>query len=1115
MDIEKWLRGLGLQQYAAAFRDNAVDAEILPELTDVDLEKLGVVLGHRKRLLKAIAALAAPAAVMQATSVGSAPSHGHDAERRQLTVMFCDLVGSTALSAKLDPEDLGEIIGAYHRCVDGTVARFDGYVAKYMGDGVLVYFGYPRAHEDDPERAIRAALAVVEAVGKLQAPERLRVHFGIATGLVVVGELTGSGEAQERGIVGDTPNLAARLQAMAEPDSVVIAASTRRLTEGLFVYEDLGAVEAKGFADPVQAWRVLSESATESRFEALHSTTALTPLVGREEEIELLLRRWAQAKGGAGRVVLLAGEPGIGKSRLIAAIEERIASESHTRLRYFCSLHHQGSALHPTIAQLERAAGLEREDTPEAKLGKLEALVAPTTPAQEDLALLAELLSLQGARSTPPDLSPQRKREKTFEALLRQLELLARQKPVLVIFEDVHWIDPSSRELLDLLIERVRRLPVLLLITFRPEFQSPWTGQPHVTLLALTRLDRQEGMALVQGTAGGKADLLASIVEEIVDRTDGVPLFIEELTKAVLEAGAPEQANRTLAAVSRTALAIPTTLHASLMARLDRLGPRAKEVAHVGAAIGREFAYELLVAVADHSDAELHPALEQLSGAGLVCFRGTPPAATFLFKHALVQDAAYGTLPRGRRRQLHAKIAEVLAQQFPHTVEAEPEVLAHHCTEAGLAAQAVDYWQQAGQRALARSAATEAVTQLERGLNVLQSLPRDYERHRREVALQVLLGQALIGTKGPAAPETGRVYARASELCRELGDMPELFAALYGQHVFHFERAELDRALEVALELLRLAREQGDATATVTGHRLVAAALCHLGRFLEARSHCEEGLALSDPVRDRTSCLFYAFDSRTGCLNRLAHALLALGYPDQARAWARQALIHARELAHSLTLAEALDRTSNLYQILGDRSTARELAEELIALATEQGFPLWSAMAMVVTGSVMADDRRVDDGLAQICEGIAIQRATGSDVFSPYLLALLASAHRRAGQVEAGLARVNDALDRVDRTGGRWFEAELHRVRGELLLVTPAPRLAAEASFRRALTVAREQSARMWELRAATSLARLWRDQNKRTEARDLLAPVYGWFTEGFDTPDLREAKALLIELHK
>ena len=641
MDVAAWLQDLGLERYVPAFRDNDIDAEVLPKLTADDLISLGVTsVGHRRKLLDAIASLgmAVPTAVVTAPAPG-APAQV-DAERRQLTVMFCDLVGSTALSTRHDPEDLRELIADYHRVVSNTVGRFDGFVAKYMGDGVLIYFGYPQAHEDDAERAVRAGRAVIEAVGQLPAREDLSVRLGIATGLAVVGDLIGEGAAQERGVVGETPNLAARLQALAMPNTLVIAEATRRQVGGLFDLADLGPQALAGFAEPQPAWRVIGESGMLSRFEALRSGT--TPLVGRDEEVELLTRRWQQAKSGEGRVVLISGEPGIGKSRLTVALSEHIEAESHTRLRYFCSPHHQDSALYPFIAQLERAAGFARDDAVDAKLGKLRTLLAPAARDDDDTALLSELLSLPSS-AADLNLSPQRKRETLFEAFLHQLEAEARRRPALMVFEDAHWIDPTSRELLDLAVDRVRHLPVLLAITFRPEFQPPWSGRSHVTGLALNRLGERDGKVLVQKLAGNAA-LTPDIVAEIVERTDGVPLFVEELTKAVLESAAQgDRVSAVLATKSLAAKSVPATLHASLIARLDRIGPTAKEIAQIGAVLGREFSYELIEPVAQRPEKELQAALDQLGDSGLLFCRGLPPHASYLFKHALVQDAAYGT----------------------------------------------------------------------------------------------------------------------------------------------------------------------------------------------------------------------------------------------------------------------------------------------------------------------------------------------------------------------------------------------------------------------------------------------------------------------------------------
>jgi class 3 adenylate cyclase len=798
MDVAAWLRGLGLEQYASAFRDNDIDGDLLRRLTAEDLRELGVAsVGHRRRLLDAITALGAPTPAADASGLAAettatlAPKG--DAERRQLTVMFCDLVGSTALAARLDPEDLREVVAGYHRSVAEVVAGFDGFVAKYMGDGVLIYFGYPRAHEDDAERAVRAGLGVVDAVGRLDVKSvTLQARVGIATGLVVVGDLIGEGSAQEQSVVGETPNLAARLQALAEPDAVVIAAGTRRLVGDLFEYRDLGAVEVKGIAEPVLTWKVLRPSVVASRFEALRGS-ALTRLVGRDEEIHLLLRRWARAKAGDGQVVLISGEPGLGKSRITAALAERLHAEPHLRLRYFCSPYHQDSALFPFIDQLGRASGFARDDPLAFKLEKLEALMALAVPSDEDVALLADLLSLPASERHPlPNLSPQRKKERTLEALIRQLEGLARQQPVVMVFEDAHWIDPTSRELLDLTIELVRSLPVMLIVTFRPEFQPPWTGQPQVTMLALNRLDRSDRTALIAQIAGGKA-LPDEVVAQIVDRTDGVPLFIEELTRSVLESGLlREEADRYELDGALPPLAIPTTLQASLLARLDRLAS-VRLVAQTGAAIGRQFPYALLRAVSRLPEDELQASLARLVASELVFQRGKPPDAFYSFKHALVQDAAHGSLLRSARQQLHAQIAEALETHSPDLMDSQPEIFAQHYAEAGLVEKSVACWGKAGRRSAARSAMAEAAAQFHKGLDQLALLPDNRERQRQELELRSALGAALYAVKGQAAPETGHAYARARVLWEQLGSPSEFFQVPYGQSryrpPFHFRYA--------------------------------------------------------------------------------------------------------------------------------------------------------------------------------------------------------------------------------------------------------------------------------------------------------------------------------------
>jgi class 3 adenylate cyclase len=736
-----WLEKLGMSEYAQRFAENGIDVSALPHLTDQDLKDVGVLLGHRRKMLATIGQLAGAtaAAPEPATRIDQKPQD--TAERRQVTVMFSDLVGSTALSACMDPEDLRDVISAYQKCVTETVQRFGGFVAKYMGDGVLVYFGYPQAHEDDAERAVRAGLELIAAVGRLKPSAPLQTRVGIATGLVVVGDLIGSGESQERGIVGETPNIAARLQGIAEPNTVVIADSTRKLLGNLFDLQALGPQELKGIGGPVSAWAALRPASIESRFEAMHAS-GLTELVGREEELELLLRRWSKAKTGEGQVVLLSGEAGIGKSRLTAALLERLAREPHSRLRYFCSPQHTDSAFYPIISHMERAAGLAHDDAPPARLDKLDAVLAQTSTPPEDAALFAEMLSLPNDGRYPAlALSPEQCRQRTLEALTAQVAGLASRQPVLMIFEDAHWTDPTSLEAFARTVDRTKTLPVLLIVTFRPEFNPPWVGQSRVTSVTLNRLGKRDAAAIIARLFGNK-ELPAEVMAEIVERTDGIPLFVEEMTKAVLEAEGEGEAQRTVAAVPSPALAVPASLHASLMARLDRLGP-AKEVAQIGAAIGREFSHPLLAAVTRKPEAELGSALDRLVDAGLLFRKGVPPHATYLFKHALVQDAAYGTLLREPRRALHARIAETLEGQFADIAESQPELLARHYTEAGLIEKAVSFWRTAGQRSLARSALLEGVEQLKRALDQIATLPATPDLHGEEIKLHLAFANAL------------------------------------------------------------------------------------------------------------------------------------------------------------------------------------------------------------------------------------------------------------------------------------------------------------------------------------------------------------------------------------
>ena len=863
-----------MSEYAQRFAENRIDFSVLPDLTDQDLEKLGVVPGDRRKMLRTIAKLEAcktahVATVATAASTGPWPLD--TAERRQVTVMSPDLVGSTALSARMDPEDLREVISAYQKCVAETVSRFDSFVAKYMGDGILIYFGYPQAHEDDAERAVRVGLEIVAAVTALRSSVPLQTRIGIATGLVVVGDLIGSGEAQERGIVGETPNLAARLQGIAESNTVVIAESTRKLVGDLFELEDLEPKELKGMPGPTRAWAALRPSSVEGRFEALHAS-GLTELVGREEELEILLQRWSKAKTGEGQVVLLSGEAGIGKSRLTAALPERLATEPHARLRYFCSPQHTDSVLYPIISQMERAASFTHEDTAQSKLDKLGALLAQSFTPLQDAALVAEMLSLPNDGRYPTlELAPQQRRQKMLEALTAQMEALSRSNPVLLIFEDVHWIDPSSLEALGRTVERIRTLGALLIVTHRPEFEPPWIGRPHVTALTLSRLRQGEIDDMIDCVTGNRP-LPESIRQDIIERTDGIPLFVEEMTKAVLEAAGEGATESAVAAIPSSSVAVPASLHASLMARLDRLGS-AKEAAQIGAVIGREFSHALLAAVARKEEAELQAELDGLSGAGLLFRQGVPPHATYLFKHGLVQDAAYSTLLRERRRALHARIAEALETQFPEIADSQPELVARHCTEAGLIEKAAGFWAKAGRRSLAGSALVEAMAQLSRALDQMATLPATPALRRERIELQVALITPLLHVKGYAAPETNAAVERAHLLMDQaeaLGEAPEdpllLFSVLFGFWVANYVAFNGEVVRELAAQFLALAQKQEATVPLVIGHGLMGTSLVLTANVAQGRVHCDQAIAIYNAAEHRPLAARFGQDVPAICL---------------------------------------------------------------------------------------------------------------------------------------------------------------------------------------------------------------------------------------------------------
>ena len=882
MDPTEWLQTLGLERYATAFRENEIDEPILPRLTAEDLKDIGVgAIGHRRKLLDAIAALRTDAKGEMLAEVASTPS----GERRQVTVMFSDLVGSTALSTRMDPEDLREVISAYQKCVADTVQRFGGFVAKYMGDGVLVYFGYPQAHEDDAERAVRAGLEVVTAVSDLKTHATLQTRVGIATGLVVVGDLIGSGASQEQAIVGETPNLAGRLQSIAKPNSVIIAESTRKLVGNLFELQDVGAKDLKGIAEPVRAWEALRASSANGRFEALRAPS-LTALVGREDELELLLRRWSKAKSGHGQVVLICGEAGIGKSRLIVALFERLAIQPHARLRHFCSPQHTDSALYPIIGQWERAARFAQDDTPQGRLDKLDAVLARTSASKENAALFADMLSLPNDGRYPTlELTPEQRRERTFQALNLQLKALTSPRPVLMIVEDAHWADPTSLEAFGQAVDQIASLSALAIVTFRPEFEPPWVGRSHVTSIALKRLAEHDVRDMIDHVVGDKL-LPPGVRQDIIERTDGIPLFVEEMTKAVLEAENESAAQRMAVAVPSSALAVPPSLLGSLLARLDRVGP-AKEVAQIGAALGRKFSHALLAAVVHKPDAELASALDRLVAAGLLFRQGVAPQTTYLFKHALVQDAAYGTLLREPRRVLHARIAETLETQFTEIAENRPELLARHATEAGQIEKAAYFWEKAGQRSLDHSAFVEAAAQITQAINQIAVLPAAPALRSKQIKLQVALITPVIHVKGYAAPETKAAAEKARLLIQQaeaLGEALEdqllLFSALYGvwgATYVAFDDGDVVRKL--AAEFMMLAEKQGATVPLLIGHRVMGISLFWTGEIAKGRKHLDEAANLYEPREHRPLATRFGHDPGVAALINRAFALWSLGYP--------------------------------------------------------------------------------------------------------------------------------------------------------------------------------------------------------------------------------------------
>jgi class 3 adenylate cyclase/predicted ATPase len=1043
-----------------------------------------------------------------------------EAERRQLTVLFCDLVGSTQLSGQLDPEDLRAVVRAYQEAAAAVIQRYEGHIAQYLGDGLLVYFGYPAAHEDDARRAVHTGLGMVQAIAALntrltaQYGVELAVRLGIHTGPVVVGQMGGGGR-HEHLALGDTPNIAARLQSLAPANTVVISAVTARLVRDTFVLEDLGTHALHGVAEPMAVSRVQGLLARPSRDEEF-VTAVVAVLVGREEESGLLRRRWEQSKAGLGQVVLISGEAGIGKSALVERLRAQVRAESLPRIAFRCSPYHTTSALYPVITHLEHLWQLAPDDFPATRLAKLEAGLRPSgLPLAEVVPLFAGLLSvsLPAERYAALTLTPLQQKQQTLDALVAWLAAEAERQPVLVAWEDLHWADPTTLEVLGLVIEQAPTVPMLHVLTYRPEFSPPWPQRSHMTPLVLNRLERPQVEALIAQRALYKA-LPAEVVQHIVAKTDGVPLYVEELTKMLLASPLlREEADQYVLTGPLRTVAIPETLQDALMARLDQLNT-AKEVAQFGAVLGREFNYELLQAIAPQDEDALQAGLAQLVQAELLYQRGRPPRARYLFKHALIQDAAYASLLKRTRQQVHQQVAQALEARFPAVVETRPELVAQHYTAAGCAEQAVRYWQRAGQQASDRSAHLEAISHLTTGIELLKTLPETPAHTQQTLTLHIGLGAALQIAKGLAAREVEHAYTQAHALCQQVGETPELVPVLFGLWWFYLVRSQLHTARELGETLLRLAQRTHDPALAVAAHYALGFTWFNLGVLPAARQHLEEGITRYTPDQRRAPVFRIGQDLGVACQANTARTLWLLGYPEQALARLHEALALAHALAHPYSLAFARCWVAYVSQFRRDVPAVHEHAEAAVALATEQGFPLWVAWGTSLRGWALAMQGQGEAGLAQVRQGIAAFRATGAALNVPYLCTLLADVCDHLGHPADGLQVLAEAHTLVEQNDERWWEAEVSRLRGVLLLRQMGPQQAeAEAWLQRALDVARRQQAKALELRAAMSLSRLWQQQGKQDEARALLGPIYGWFTEGFDTADLQEAKALLEEL--
>lgn len=1117
--ILDWLERHGLEKYAAVFEAHEITLEELPHLTESDIDRLALPTGPRRRLMIAIQALGSATGAQRAAQSAGAfaePGISYDANRRQITVMFCDLVGSTALAERLDPEELRDLMQAYRKACEEVVARYKGQVAQYRGDALMVYFGWPSAHEDDAERSVRAALEIVHAVKAVYADPPLAVRIGMATGTVVVGAVSRADDAEAKLAVGETPNLAARLQGLAAPDEVVIAPSTRRLVGAAFQLSDMGAHSLKGIAQPVRAWRVHAADRPLGRFEAAHEGVAMTRLVGRRKEMALLLRCWRSACDGEGQVVLVGGEPGIGKSRLLSVLREKLTGEGAATMIFQCSPYHTNSAFYPSIDSLERALKFGQDEDAESKLTKLEALVVEHYGRpRQDVRFIAGMLSIPAEqRYGATHMTPQRFKDETLRAMVDLVEAAARKQPCLLLFEDAHWADPTSLEVLDLLIERTRNIPLLLVLTHRPEFQNRWANHSHASALPLSKLTKAQSGTMVRRIAKHKA-LPGNLLEQIVGKTDGIPLFVEELTKAILESKQIEEKEDQYQYMGdMSSITIPVTLRDSLMARLDR-NRAIREVAQIGSVIGREFSYDLVEAIARKPRTDLDQALAELTDSGLASRRGTPPDATYMFKHALVQDTAYDSLLKSRRQELHAMIAKAIEEKLPQVKQTKPEILARHLTEAGQIEAALPHWQKAGELTIGRLAFAEAISHLRKGLELIARLPPTRQRDAYELDLRSLLGTATLPVKGWAAQEVSRILEPALPLALSLGRNEALLPIIWGLFWGVASPGRAAESIKWAREMLRVAETTSDSDLLISAHVLISATYYWTGEYSSCLKHRDEVERLYDPIKHHHLISVLNHDPRTLVRCYATTVTWMLGYPDRAARLCDDTNAEGRLRGHPFNQGFALTEGSEVYLLRGEPQKFRKLAEECEAIGRDNSLPLlWGFMAATYIGMADIASGRSAEGIKALNSGIAFWEGADGHLAIPWYKTMLAVGMASAGEIDVPLAIVEEMIDQIERPGWeeRLYYAEVLRVKGWMLEMKGNPDRA-KACYLASLEWARKQQAKSWELRTATSLARLLQQQGKSKEARTLLAPIYSWFTEGFDTRDLKDAKLLLEEL--